>query len=133
MAELYFFVGKGGVEKTTLAAAFAVHSALRRPRARVLLISTDPAHSLGDVLETQLGDSPVKVPLSTQGSLAAWEIDAGKRFRRFLGRYRRELVASIERSTLFRSQEISALLETTLPGLAEICRSAGHSRCNRRW
>ena len=66
MAELYFFVGKGGVGKTTLAAAFAVHSALRRPRARVLLISTDPAHSLGDVLETQLGDSPVKVPLSTQ-------------------------------------------------------------------
>ena len=51
---------------------------------------------------------------------AAWEIDAGKRFRRFLGRYRRELVASIERSTLFRSQEISALLDTTLPGLAEI-------------
>ena len=42
------FVGKGGVGKSTLAAATAVHDA--RAGQRVLLVSTDQAHSLGDVL-----------------------------------------------------------------------------------
>ncbi|MBV9342673.1 MAG: AAA family ATPase, partial [Acidobacteria bacterium] len=55
MAELFFFIGKGGVGKTTLAAAFAVHSAAERSTRQVLLISTDPAHSLADVLEKKLG------------------------------------------------------------------------------
>lgn len=113
-------MGKGGVGKTTLSAAFAIQSAVSRPSSRVLLISTDPAHSLGDVLETQLGDSPGKVSLPTRGSLAAWEINPARRFRRFLGQHKRELVAAIERASLFTAEEISALLETTLPGLAEI-------------
>lgn len=54
-----FIGGKGGVGKTTVAAAWA----LRRADAgeRVLLISTDPAHSLTDALETDLGDRPAEV------------------------------------------------------------------------
>ena len=44
------FVGKGGVGKSTLAAATAVSDA--RAGFRVLLVSTDQAHSLGDVLGT---------------------------------------------------------------------------------
>ena len=43
-----FFVGKGGVGKSTLAAATGVQAALNGER--VLLVSTDQAHSLGDVL-----------------------------------------------------------------------------------
>ncbi|WP_043528633.1 ArsA family ATPase [Litchfieldella xinjiangensis] len=46
--------GKGGVGKTTIAAALAVLAA--RDGRRVLLISTDPAHSLGDVFDQSLGD-----------------------------------------------------------------------------
>ena len=43
------FGGKGGVGKTTCAAAYAVDLGRADPARRVLLISTDPAHSLGDV------------------------------------------------------------------------------------
>ncbi|MBV9183217.1 MAG: ArsA family ATPase [Acidobacteria bacterium] len=117
MSELYFFIGKGGVGKTTLSAAFAVERARQN---RVLLISTDPAHSLGDILETKLGDKPARVPLGTQGSLLACEVNPAKRFRGFLGRYRQELVTLVERASLFTADEISALLETTLPGMAEV-------------
>lgn len=56
---IVFFGGKGGVGKTTMAAAHALHFADRG--LRTLLLSTDPAHSLGDVLATPLGDTPVRV------------------------------------------------------------------------
>ncbi|MCP2330257.1 ArsA family ATPase [Actinoalloteichus caeruleus] len=51
-----FFAGKGGVGKTTMAAAHALASA--DAGHRTLVISTDPAHSLGDAFETTLGDRP---------------------------------------------------------------------------
>ena len=86
MSELYFFIGKGGVGKTTLSAAFAIEQARHR---RVLLISTDPAHSLGDILETKLSDAPARVALATRGSLLACEVNPGERFQRLLGQYRR--------------------------------------------
>ncbi len=54
--KIVFFGGKGGVGKTTLAATFAIRAARRR--VRTLLVSTDPAHSTSDVLETGLGPEP---------------------------------------------------------------------------
>ncbi|WP_304455796.1 ArsA family ATPase [Nocardiopsis sp. YSL2] len=53
-----FVGGKGGVGKTTLAAARAL--ALADAGLRVLVLSTDPAHSLGDALEASLSDEPVE-------------------------------------------------------------------------
>ncbi|WP_104203778.1 ArsA family ATPase [Billgrantia saliphila] len=61
--------GKGGVGKTTVAAALAVLAA-RRER-RVLIVSTDPAHSLGDVFDRELGDAPRRL----LPNLDAMEID----------------------------------------------------------
>ncbi|HSK44224.1 MAG TPA: ArsA-related P-loop ATPase, partial [Candidatus Binatia bacterium] len=51
MARLTFVVGKGGVGKTTVSCALALHLAARHPRQSTLLMSTDPAHSLADMLE----------------------------------------------------------------------------------
>jgi arsenite-transporting ATPase len=51
-----FFGGKGGVGKTTMASAFALRSADSGDR--TLLVSTDPAHSTSDILETDLGSEP---------------------------------------------------------------------------
>ena len=48
-----FFTGKGGMGKTTLACATAV--ALVARGLRVLIVSTDPASNLDEVLGTQLG------------------------------------------------------------------------------
>lgn len=63
MSSISFFVGKGGVGKSTLASATAVAAALGGKR--VLVVSTDQAHSLGDVLGvavTPSGDGePVRI------------------------------------------------------------------------
>ena len=62
--KLILFGGKGGVGKTTLAAAAAVHLARSHNNNRkVLVISTDPAHSLGDSFGVQIGDrvTPISV------------------------------------------------------------------------
>jgi arsenite-transporting ATPase len=53
--QLLFFGGKGGVGKTTAAAATALRLA-RETGGRVLLLSTDPAHSLADVFGQPIGD-----------------------------------------------------------------------------
>ena len=53
------FMGKGGVGKTTVAAASAILAA--ESGQRVVVTSTDPAHSLGDVLGRRIGSVPVQV------------------------------------------------------------------------
>ena len=53
---LVIFGGKGGVGKTTAAAAYALALAEGDAPARVLLFSTDPAHSLSDSFDEQMGE-----------------------------------------------------------------------------
>jgi len=55
-----FFTGKGGVGKTSLACAVAVSIAARGKR--VLLVSTDPASNLDEVLGVRLAGTPTSVP-----------------------------------------------------------------------
>jgi arsenite-transporting ATPase len=62
--------GKGGVGKTTLSAATAVNAADRG--SRTLLVSTDAAHSLSDVLGTALGADPILI----SGNLYGLQIDS---------------------------------------------------------
>ncbi|WP_157960367.1 ArsA family ATPase [Marinimicrobium alkaliphilum] len=59
MQPITFFGGKGGVGKTTLAAATAL--GLAQAGRKTLLISTDPAHSLSDLLDIPLGDKALEV------------------------------------------------------------------------
>jgi arsenite/tail-anchored protein-transporting ATPase len=67
---LVFFGGKGGVGKTTLAAAFATLLAGRGER--TLLVSTDPAHSTSDVLGAKLSGETTQI----EEDLFGVEIDA---------------------------------------------------------
>ncbi len=68
--QLLFFGGKGGVGKTTM--ANAVGLALARHGRKVLVVSTDPAHSLGHLWERPIGDDITYV---FEDRLAALEID----------------------------------------------------------
>ena len=67
--KLLFFGGKGGVGKTTVSAATALARA--NEGARVLLVSTDPAHNLGHLFDRKIGSKPVRL---TAG-LDALELD----------------------------------------------------------
>jgi arsenite/tail-anchored protein-transporting ATPase len=67
------FTGKGGVGKTTVAAATAVRAAASGER--TLVMSTDPAHSLGDSFEVEIGSFPTEIA----ENLWAQQIDAQDR------------------------------------------------------
>jgi len=84
---LLIFCGKGGVGKTTLACATALHIAATEPHRRILLFSGDPAHSLGDCLDLPVGPEPVAV---TEG-LAAMEVDASAELAAMQSAYGEEL------------------------------------------
>ena len=65
------FTGKGGVGKTSVACATAI--ALAERGRRVLLVSTDPASNLSEVLETELGSAPRVIP--GVAGLSAMDVD----------------------------------------------------------
>ena len=74
-ARMLLFGGKGGVGKTTTAAATAVRLAREESTRRVLLMSTDPAHSLADVFGAAVGNRPAPVP-GAPTNLHVRELDA---------------------------------------------------------
>ena len=122
-ARLVLFGGKGGVGKTTCAAAAAV--ALASGKRRVLLLSTDPAHSLADALGVALDDEVRPVP-GARG-LFARELDARASFDRERERYRDavdEAFRSLLRSPTFDATYDRAVMEDLIdlapPGIDEV-------------
>jgi len=110
------FGGKGGVGKTTCAAATAIHVA--HSGLRTLLLSTDPAHSLSDSLNQALGNDvrPVKgVP-----NLHGLEISAEESLRAFREEHGSKLMLLLDTSTYLDDEDISALLGLTIPGIDEV-------------
>jgi arsenite-transporting ATPase len=85
--------GKGGVGKTTCAAALALSVARDAPDRRVLLLSTDPAHSLGDVLGERIGDAEQPIPAGETATVIVREIDAAAGWRQWRERYRESIGA----------------------------------------
>ena len=86
-----FFTGKGGVGKTSTACATAV--SLADQGKKVLLVSTDPASNLQDVLDVELTNDPLAIPSVT--NLFACNIDpeaSAKAYReKVVGPYRGKL------------------------------------------
>ena len=80
------FTGKGGVGKTTIAAATALRCA--DTGLRTIVVSTDPAHSLADAFACPLGSDPTTV---AEG-LWAQQVDASERFEDAWGAIRAYLV-----------------------------------------
>ncbi|WP_167133312.1 ArsA family ATPase [Paramicrobacterium chengjingii] len=70
---LLFVGGKGGVGKTSVSSALAL--AYARHGGRVLLVSTDPAHNLGQAWDQSLSDGATRVFTQENGHVDAVEID----------------------------------------------------------
>lgn len=105
------FTGKGGVGKTTIAAATAVRSA--RAGKRTLVMSTDPAHSLGDSFEIEIGSEPALI----EPNLWAEQIDAQDRLE---GNWREIQDYFIQLMNWAGTETIQAEELTVIPGLDEI-------------
>lgn len=102
------FGGKGGVGKTTSSVAAALAIA-RDDRARVLILSTDPAHSIDETL------ADVELPTN----VIAHEFDADSAVDDFRTENRDVLRMFVDRGTFFDSVDTDHLLELGLPGMDE--------------
>ncbi|MGI8499065.1 MAG: ArsA family ATPase, partial [Gemmatimonadaceae bacterium] len=107
--------GKGGVGKTTCAGALAVRAASRGEP--TLLLSLDPARSLGDALGSVVRTHAHPVPGCP--GLDAWQLDAGEARDDFLARWRGVLLDIVDRGTYLDRTEIASLLDAALPGADE--------------
>lgn len=108
---IVLFTGKGGVGKTTLAAATAL--ACARRGAKTLAISTDAAHSLSDSFEVELGDDPRRV----SDSLFGQEVSAQAQVEKKWGDIKDYLTAFLNAQGL---DEIEAEELSVLPGMEEL-------------
>lgn len=121
LSRVLLITGKGGVGKTSVAAATAVRAAV--DGARVLVTSTDPAHSLSDVFCCAIGDDPTPISQTglgvRQGSgrLDAQQIDAQARLERHWGIVRGFLTSALTHGGLDRVRAEELVL---LPGLEEL-------------
>jgi arsenite/tail-anchored protein-transporting ATPase len=128
--------GKGGVGKTTISAALAVELAATHPEWNVLIVSTDPAHSLGDALDIQkelsrANGKPYLLddPVVTQGRLYAQEVNADIALREFRESMSSAMDVQQLASTLSISpeilesigvQELQGIIQNPPPGLDEL-------------
>ncbi len=107
------FTGKGGVGKTTVAAATALRCA--DDGLRTIVLSTDPAHSLADAFDAPLG--PLVAKVGDHASLWGQQLDAQDRMEDAWSDIQRYLMEVFDWAGLegIRAEELSLL-----PGLDEV-------------
>ncbi|MGI8663725.1 MAG: ArsA family ATPase [Acidimicrobiales bacterium] len=105
------FTGKGGVGKTTTAAATALRCA--ESGLRTMVISTDPAHSLADAFDSDLGDHPTRVTQQLWGQ----QLDAQARMEESWGEIQAYLEEVFDWAGL---DAIEAEELAVIPGLDEV-------------
>ncbi|MCG2710022.1 MAG: TRC40/GET3/ArsA family transport-energizing ATPase [Thermodesulfovibrionales bacterium] len=91
--QFIIFGGKGGVGKTTVSAATALSIARYNPDKKILVFSTDPAHSLVDSFATSIGDTVTAIKAeslqdTSLSNLYALEIDATRLYEDFRKEYK---------------------------------------------
>ena len=125
-----FFTGKGGVGKTSVACAASVQ--LADAGKRVLLVSTDPASNLDEVLGTPLGHHPTVVP-SVPG-LSAMNLDpeqsAAEYRERMVGPYRGMLPAAAVASM---EEQFSGSCTLEIAAFDEFSRLLGDASATREF
>lgn len=108
---IILYVGKGGVGKTTTAAASAARAA--EIGQRTLVVSTDVAHSLADALDTPLGSQPTRVGPNLWGQ----EINVLDEIRRHWGRLQEYMQTVLRRKGM---DEVAAEELSIIPGMEEV-------------
>ena len=108
-----FFGGKGGVGKTTCASAMALAAA--GEGRRVLLVSTDPAHSTSDMFEQRFDGREREI----HPGLSGVELDAAAEARRYVDRAKTE-IARMFSPAVAKEAERQIELAAGMPGVEEV-------------
>ena len=109
-------VGKGGVGKTTCAAG--ISAGFAQSGDRTLLVSTDPAAALAEVLGATVGAEAA--PVRGSGKLDARQLDAAQLRREFLDRWRETIAQIVDAGTYLDREDVDGLVDAALPGADEI-------------
>ncbi len=120
MSEILLYGGKGGVGKTTMAAASGV--GLASAGHETLVVSTDPAHSLGDAVDRKVGGEPTEI----RQRLWAVEVDPQTGIDRYQSLF--ELLASdlADAGIRLDEDEVAALFTSgVMPGSDELAALEG--------
>ncbi|MCD6380493.1 ArsA family ATPase [bacterium] len=107
-----FFVGKGGVGKSTVAALCAV--SFREGGRRALVVSMDPAHNLSDIFEKKLSDKPHSII----PGLSAMEVDEERWAMAYLDEIREQINRTYSYLTAFNLEKYFKVIKHS-PGLEE--------------
>src|SRR5712691_9400780 len=113
--QFIMFGGKGGVGKTTMAAATALELSQEK---KALIFTTDPAPSLGDSFGQAIGNEPT--PVAGTNNLFAMEIDARKALEEFKEEYGREILDILQQGTFLADEETEEIVRLDIPGLDEV-------------
>jgi arsenite/tail-anchored protein-transporting ATPase len=108
---IILYTGKGGVGKTSLAASTACLNAERGRK--TLIVSTDPAHSLGDSFDRQLSPEPEEI----SPGLWAQEIDTTHEIEQGWGRVQEYLTALFTTKAV---KDITTEELTVFPGMEDL-------------
>ncbi|MEE8300135.1 MAG: TRC40/GET3/ArsA family transport-energizing ATPase, partial [Desulfatiglandales bacterium] len=100
-----FFGGKGGVGKTTSSTSSARFLAGKHPDKKILVFSTDPAHSLSDSFDQKIGEEPTLI--DRFDNLYSMEMSFQKVYEAFVREYEFELIELAERSSYFGIKHMS--------------------------
>jgi arsenite/tail-anchored protein-transporting ATPase len=112
--KLLLFGGKGGVGKTSMASAVAYYAASKGKR--TLVLSTDPAHSLGDSFEKPIGNKITKIAKNLDGL----EIDSSDLLKEYKDEYGGIIKQIANEGTFFSKDEIQEFFDLSLPGMDEL-------------
>ncbi|MCY6490122.1 ArsA family ATPase [Leptolyngbya sp. GGD] len=115
---LAMFSGKGGVGKSTLSSAFACRWAKQFPNDRILLLSTDPAHSLGDVLQMEVSNTAQTI--ESLPNLSVRALDAELLLKDFKAEYGEILERLVERGSFVGQGDLASVWELGWSGLDEL-------------
>jgi len=116
---LVFVGGKGGVGKTTVSSTIALHLSERLAqtgqRGKILLFSTDPAHSISDSFNIKIGDTPTRIT----NTLDAIEIDTDQLMGEFKGTNQGVIRELLTKTINLNEKEEEHAMDLTIPAIDE--------------
>jgi len=109
--KIQFFVGKGGVGKSTVSSLTAIELSKNKS---VLLVSLDPAHNLSDIFQTPLSTKPKNII----PNLSVLEINISEKIKKYLSEVKNDLIKSNTYLSAFNLLDEFKILKDS-PGIEE--------------